>query len=149
MHMTSSVPSEPIKGSLQYGFVEKGAPYRLAAYGFWNKSHLVKMLIQGENVWQFEVFGSYRSSFYDGYFNVKKDLFHYVQIVARGKIFRESYEYCMKHGIHLDISDWEIHSRLTTLKNNLFRFFFVIIIRIPWKFRVYCMDICRKVFAAY
>lgn len=149
MHMTASVPSLSIKSNSNFGVVEKGAPYRLAAYGFWKKSHLQKMLIPGENIWQFEVFGSYRSGFFDGYYNIRKDLFKYIQIVARGKIFREAFIYCKKHNIDLDASSWSIHSIFTTFRNDIFRFLFSFIIRMPWKIRIRCTDFCRKIFATY
>lgn len=148
MHMTASVPSRKYSDDTRFGIIDRGAPYRVAAYGFWNKSHLAKLLLSGESVWKFEVFGSYRSSYQDGYFNVKQDLFSFVQIVARGKIIRESLSYCRLHKVPLSVENWEI-TPVLTMRNQALRIMFGLIIHVPWKIRVACMNLLRKIFASY
>ena len=149
IQMTPSIPSDEVSKDGMFACAKKGAPYRAAAYGFWKKNHLQKIILPGENVWQFETFGSYRSSFFDGYFSLRRNLFEYIQIVERGKIFREAYEYCIKHNINLDMSDWQVHSRLHKVKSDIMRHIFNGIIRIPWKARVGTMNIFRKALASY
>lgn len=149
IHMAPHIQPDGPSNNRLFGYYERRAPYRVSVLGFWKKDHLQRILLPGENPQQFEIFGSYRSSYFDGYYCLKKNLFESVQLVERGKIFREAYDYCSKHGIELDLSDWEIRTRLHKVKSDIFRFIFEKVVLVPWKARLYLMDIFRKALASY
>lgn len=149
VQMTPSIPSDALSSDKLFAYSEKGAPYRVTAYGFWKKEHLMKLLLSGENPWQFEIFGSYRSSFSDGYYSLRKNLFEHLQIVERGKVFREAYEYCLKHGIAINFNEWQIRSRSQKIKSDILRFVFIGIVHIPWRVRLSVMAFFRKALASY
>ena len=149
IHFGPNLPPDGICSNKQFGYFEKGAPYRVSTVGFWDRNHLKQILLPGENPWQFEIFGSYRSSYSEGYYNVRRNLFPFIQLIERGKIFLEAYEYCQRHQIELDLRDWKIHSKLHKIRSDFIRLVFRIIIKIPWKKRVLIMNIFRKMFASY
>lgn len=149
IHFEPTICPDGISSNPLFGFYNRRSPYRVSAVGFWKRDHLKQLLLPGENPWQFEIFGSYRSSFFDGYFCLRKNLFSFVQIVARGKIFREAYEYCLNHDIKLELTGWRMHSRLHKIKSDMMRFIFHIVIRVPWKLRLSLMDFFRKALASY
>lgn len=129
--------------------IKRGSPHRVASYGFWNKNHLKKILLPGESPWQFEIYGSYRSSYFDGYLCLSRDLFRFVQVVERGKLFREAYEYCRREGIKLDTAGWKIHTRSHKIISDIKRFIYYRIFLIPWEIRVRVMDFFRKALVSY
>jgi len=149
IHFAPSTPPDGISSNPLFGYYKRRAPYRVSAVGFWKRDHLKQLLLPGEDPWQFEIFGSYRSSYFDGYFCLRKNLFNFIQIVERGKIFREAYDYCTKHGIELDVTGWQIHTRFHKIKSDILRYIFNGIVHIPWKVRLSIMDFFRKALASY
>jgi len=149
MHISPGVPSDGLCDDPFISFFKKGAPYRVSVSGFWNKEHLKKILLPGESPWLFEIFGSYRSSYFDGYYCPHTLLFSYIQIVERGKIFYQAYQYCIKHGIELDTKRWEIHSFWDSIRSDFFQRVFHIMLRIPWTLRLQIMNFFRKGLVSY
>lgn len=149
IHFAPSPPSDGMSSNPLFGYYNRRAPYRVSAVGFWRRDHLKQLLLSGEDPWQFEIFGSYRSSYFDGYYCVRKNLFKFIQIVERGRIFREAYEYCTKYGIDLDTAGWQIHTRFHKIKSDIIRYIFHRVILVPWKVRLSIMDFFRKALASY
>lgn len=149
LHYEPIVPPDEICDNTLFGVYKRGVPYRVTTIGFWQRDHLKIMLLPGENPWQFEIFGSYRSNYSDGYYCLREKLFNTIQIVERGKIFREAFEYCITHDIRLEAAGWQIHTRLHRIKSDIFRFIFLGTIRVPWKVRVNIMDFFRRVLISY
>ncbi len=132
-----------------YGMYEKGAPYRATALGFWNVEYLKSILIDGENPWNFEILGSYRTRYSDGFYCLMKPLFNRLHVVEKGKIFSEAADYCRTHSIPLDIQSRKILQSGNFVKSELQKLYFNTIIKIPWKYRVRAMNTLRKLFISY
>lgn len=133
----------------KYGQYGKDAPYRVTTFGFWEVETLKRLLIPGENPWNFEIMGSYRSSYEDGFFCRMKPLFQTLNVIEKGQIFKEIYDYCNIHSIPLSKMKWPVSAQTFYLKSEIQKFYFSIVIRIPWKIRLSIMNILRKLLISY
>ena len=146
--MPQPKPDQVTNGGL-YGVYEKKAPYRVTAFGFWEVDALKKLLLPGENPWNFEIMGSYRSSYMDGFYCSMKPVTFCMNVIEKGKIFIESYRYCQKNGIPLDVAKREVIKNKHFVKSELQKFIFNTMIKIPWKFRASVMNVLRKIMISY
>ena len=82
-------PTRIIPNVCEFGILNANSPYRVSTQGsIWKKSHLRKLIVEGESAWEFEINGTTRSSEYDNYFCVWKDCLSYGHhVVERGKWF--------------------------------------------------------------
>jgi hypothetical protein len=55
----------------------------------WKRSRLLELIIDGETPWEFEVNGSRRSGFDQGYFCANYPLLNYLEVIGRGRITRK------------------------------------------------------------
>jgi len=133
----------------EIGVYEKRTPYRVNVAGFWDREYLLNLLIDGESPWNFEIQGSYRTAYDEGFYCLKKPLFSHVHVVEKGCWFPEAVAYCNEHDIPLEIDKRQVLSNLTRLKSKLQIYYFNLMIKVPWKFRVKCMDILRKLLISY
>ncbi|MBU1327493.1 hypothetical protein KKB64_03255 [Patescibacteria group bacterium] len=141
-------PDKVLSGG-EFGEYEKGAPYRAIAMGFWDVSALKKLLIPGENPWNFEIMGSYRTSYMDGFYCAMKPVFLKMNVVEKGKIFNEAYRYCTKYNIPLNSSKRDVIRNTHFVKSELQKLMFNTVKKIPWKFRVSVMSALRKIMISY
>ncbi len=132
-----------------YGVYERGAPYRVTTFGFWEVNALKAILLSGEGPWKFEIMGSYRSSYTDGFYCTMQLLFKRLHVVEKGRIFQDAYEYCQRHGIPLSVSHRPLLGSAFHLKSEIQKVYFNTMIRIPWKIRVRLMDILRRMIISY
>lgn len=149
MHMSPLISPDGIMDDRLFGSYKESVPYRVNAPGFWKKSHLRELLIPGENPWKFEVMGSYRSSYYGGYYCLMRQLFQFVRVVEKGNIRRGAYEYCLRNGIKLDTRYRHVDSEYERLKSDAAEYIFNGIVKIPWRLRVRTMDTLRRALASY
>lgn len=149
MHTGPSPKPDFLSQDLRFGVYESGAPYRATAMGFWEISYLHDFLIMGENPWNFEIMGSYRTRYTDGFYCSMKPLFERLHVVEKGKIFADAYEYCRKHSIPLDTKKREILSDTKKLRSQIQIVIFNTVMKIPWKIRVATMDALRKLLISY
>lgn len=149
MHMFPSPKPDRLATDPRFGVYEPGAPYRSTAMGFWEVSYLHDFLITGENPWNFEIMGSYRTRYTDGFYCAMKLLFKRLHVVEKGSIFAEAYEYCNAHSIPLDTKKREVLSDTKKLRSQIQILIFNSVIKIPWKIRVGIMDAFRKLFISY
>lgn len=149
IHYTTDIPPDGYCSDRLFGFYEKKAPYRVSVTGFWNKLHLQKLLVPGENPWKFEIMGSYRSSYSDGYYCINKPLARCINIVEKGGINRDVYRYCNKNNITLDTSRRDVYSEYETIKNRMQVYLFHTVLKIPWQIRLGLMEILRKIIISY
>jgi len=133
----------------EMGVYEKRAPYRVNAVGFWDRAYLLNLLIDGESPWNLEIQGSYRTAYDDGFYCPKQPLFSHVHVVEKGCWFPEAIAYCQEHDIPLEIDKRPILKNQFQLKSKLQMYYFNLMIKVPWKFRVKCMDILRKLLISY
>jgi len=141
-------PDQVITDGL-YGMYEKKAPYRVTAFGFWEVEALKKLLLPGESPWNFEIMGSYRSSYMEGFYCAMKPVVVTINVVEKGKFFKDAYSYCKKQGIPLDVSKREVFAGTNYMKSELQKFIFDTIVNVPWKFRVAVMNVLRRIMISY
>ena len=127
----------------------KFMPYRCNVTGIWNKSHLLKILQNDENPWEFEINGSYRVRTISGYYYSKYDFFDYIHLLEKGKIISKS----LKNLSLSDKSEIEklfgkellLDSLMRTIKNLCFNF----IIKINFNKRIKFVNFLKKLFVSY
>lgn len=149
VHIGPTPVPDKIIDNGRFGEYTKGQPYRTIAMGFWDVAALKKLLIPGENPWNFEIMGSYRSSYMDGYYCTMKSMFSKMNVVEKGKIFSEAASYCLKHDIPLDTTKRAVIVDANRFKSEMQIIIFSLMIKIPWKVRVWIMNIMRKIMVSY
>lgn len=149
IHMSPYITPDGKSSDLLFGTYDKGIPYRINAPGFWNKRHLQQLLIPGENPWKFEIMGSYRASYFEGYYSITKPLFKFIRVIEKGAISLEAYNYCTKNHIKLDLSYRRVNTLIEEVRSHIEKYVFYTITRIPWRLRVRFMDILRRIVISY
>jgi len=135
--------------NLELGVYEKGAPYRVNELGFWDREYLMNLLLEGENCWNFEIQGSYRSSYDKGFFCLIAPLYSFVDVIEK-KLWRlDGIDYCKKHDIEIDIGARPVAQGGKSFQSKLQMYYFNLMIKVPWKFRVKLMNILRKLLISY
>lgn len=147
IHIEPAIKPDLVIG--KFGEYNRKAPYRVSAIGFWNVQTLKELLVMGENAWNFEIMGSYRSSYKDGYYTVMNRIFKYLHVVSKGHIINDAYQYCIENKIPLDLSKRSVHQGQKKLIYNIQTVVFHIMLRIPWKLRVNMLNFFRKFFISY
>lgn len=133
----------------KYGVHEKGMPYRVSVVGFWQKDYLGKLLTDGENSWNFEIMGSYRSSYTDGFYCLNKQLFEFIHLVEKGRWIPAGIDYCKQNNVPVDISARpKIMAEKRTV-SILQAAYFNRLLSIDWKFRVKLMNLLRRLLVSY
>lgn len=130
------------------GVYDRGMPYRSIVMGFWDSAFLQTMLLDGESPWQFEIMGSYRTSYQDGFFCASKKIIEFVHMAEKGKWQHAGLAYCRKNNIHITLSA-RPSSSANFIKSDLAKLYFNFVLKIPWRLRVKIMNILRKVFVTY
>lgn len=131
------------------GVYEKGMPYRSTVLGIWNKKYLEKLLLDGENPWNFEIMGSYRTSFDDGFYCLPDGIFDFINCIEKGKWFKEAVEYCKENKIEIDLSKREVLKSGNFLKSKIQILIVRFVTLFSWKKRLKLMNILRKIFFTY
>lgn len=118
------------------GEVEPGAPYRTSTIlSLWKKEVLAKLLIPGENAWQFEIVGSSRSDAYPGFFTSYQTCFPIINGVIKGKWTRSAVKRLLAQGVPLALERRATMTAYETIKH------FLLIARsrlfqlLPWRMR--------------
>lgn len=132
-----------------YGLYEKGAPYRVNVYGFWNKECLSKLLIEGESPWNFEIMGSYRSSYLDNFYSMIKPPFQIMNMVEKGKYFQSAVQYARDNHIKLSFENREILNSKTNILSRAKMMIFILINKVSWRLRLRVMNFFRKILSCY
>lgn len=133
----------------RYGVYEKGMPYRVSAVGFWQKDYLTSLLLNGENSWGFEVFGSYRASYDEGFYCLRKQLFEFIHLVEKGRWLPVGVDYCMQNKVPIDISARPKIMAEKRILSLLQAAYFNRILCISWKYRVKLMNLLRRLLVSY
>jgi len=149
IHMRPMPKPDAISMDSNYGVYAPGSPYRVNSMGFWDVSYLKTLLLAGESPWDFEIMGSYRSSYTkEGFYCCAKPLFEYLHVVEKGKYFPEAVQYARTHNIHLDCNRETLRSE-ASFKSSVQKIIFNSMLSIPWKQRVGLMNMLRKLFVSY
>jgi len=131
------------------GIYEKGMPYRTNVFGLWKKSYLKNIIIRGENPWNFEIMGSYRSSYDDGFYCIPNGIFKTMNMVEKGKWFPSNIKFIKNLGICIDENRREKLSGFYFFKSKIQIIFVKLVTLIPYRNRVKLMNIIRKILFSY
>lgn len=130
--------------------VKKFMPYRAHVIGFWKKDYLYDLLLEGENPWNFEIMGSYRTSYDDGFYSTKYPIYSSIHLVKKNKWIQKGLQYCKDNSIGIDISKRNSLSIFELLFYNLQEYYFKFIyFHVDWKVRVGVMNILRRALLSY
>ena len=149
IHIKANPTPDSLSEDKAFGIYEKGAPYRINTVGFWNKKTLEKLLIPGESAWNFEIVGSYRTKYDDGYYCLMNAPFTYEHIIEKGKIMTEAVEYCKKNNITIQSSKWKNPTIVDWVESTSKKVYFNLMMKVPWRWRVALMNILRKLIISY
>lgn len=109
-------PAPDIPYNNDVGIISKGSVYRSSVvFSLWKKDVLSKLLIKGENAWEFEEIGTVRSDDYDGFFASTKELIPACNTVIKGVWEREAVKTITKLGLKPDLAK----RRAMNAKENL------------------------------
>jgi hypothetical protein len=127
----------------------KGSPYRASVCGFWDKNYLLELLLEGESPWNFEIMGSYRTSYSDGFYATNSPICDYKNLIEKGSWIPASVDWANRNGIVLPLEARPIlkggNQLISRLQMGIFKF----MKNIPWKYRVKLMNNFRKLFISY
>jgi len=149
VHAVASPKPDKVIANGQFGEYFKGAPFRVITQGFWQVNFLSEVLLEGENPWSFEIFGSYRCMYTDGFYCTIRPAIKYINVVEKGKIFQDSLNICRSLGIPLDISKREVLKNMSFIKSELQKITFNTMIKIPWTYRIRVMNLIRRILISY
>lgn len=131
------------------GILERGAPYRATVCGIWDREFLQRMLLQGENPWNFEIMGSYRTSYSDGFYSTYEPLCSYKNMVEKGHWIESSYQWAVKNNISIKSDLWPHYPFRSGFVSNIKVFIYKIILKIDWRLRLRFCNFVRRLLACY
>ena len=133
----------------EFKIYDRGAPYRATVCGFWDREYLISLLLEGESPWDFEIMGSYRTSYVDGFYGLNKPLFEFKNLIEKGCWIPQSLEWAEKEGIELDLNKRPILQGRRQLVSRIKMAYFSLMIRVPWRSRVKWMNVLRRALISY
>ena len=131
------------------GIYQKEAPYRATVCGFWDKKYLMNLLIEGENPWNFEILGSYRTSYLDGFYGLTRPLCTYRNMIEKGFWIPQSIAWANREGIALELDKRPLLKGENQLLSRAKMLYFYWMLRIPWRWRVRLMNKLRRALISY
>jgi hypothetical protein len=134
---------------IPFGIYEKSMPYRVNVIAFWEREYFLNLLINGESPWNFEIMGSYRTSYDDGFFTLQEDLYTHVNMVEKGKWILNGLKWCEENDVKVDFSKRGNIENKDIFISNIKKFYFQNIVKVPWKLRLKLMNIFRKAIVSY
>lgn len=148
IHYRCIPPADSYEENRQLGVYLRRMPYRSIVMGFWDSSYLYSLLLTGESPWQFEIMGSYRTSYDDGFYCATQPIIEFAHMAEKGRWQHAGVEYCRNNNIAIDLSA-RPQGKANYIKSDLIKFYFNGILKIPWQWRLTVMDILRKIFVTY
>jgi hypothetical protein len=131
-----------LHGNSDLGIYHKGAPYRATVCGFWDRKYLMGLLLEGENPWNFEILGSYRTSYLEGFYGLKQPLCRFHNMVEKGCWIPSSV-------IGLELERRPMLNWRGGFMSRAKMIYFDLMIQIPWIWRVQLMNKMRQLFISY
>lgn len=114
---------------------EPGAPYRASMQAaLWRVDDLCALLSDGENPWEFEVFGARRSdAFARGFYSTRAPAIEYYAGVTMGKWVPYGVAVCREQGVLVDLSARPMMTPAEALRRNVGRVTSEAFGLIPWR----------------
>jgi hypothetical protein len=134
------------KGDL--GVYDRKMPYRSIVMGFWDTQYLSQLILDGETPWQFEIMGSYRTSYDDGFFCATEKLVDFVHMAEKGMWQYDGVAYCRAHNIPIDESARALTTQ-SRMWSMIYKAYFNAVLSISWETRLRVMNLMRKLFVSY
>lgn len=131
------------------GVYERGAPYRATVCGFWDRKYLLSLLIKGESPWNFEILGSYRTSYSDGFYGLTRPLCKYRNMIEKGHWVPESVVWASRNGLRLALGKRRLLNTRSRTLSKLQAAYFDLMLIIPWHWRVRIMNRLRRILISY
>lgn len=131
------------------GEIAPGAPYRATVCGLWNRQSLLSLLQPGESPWDFEIFGSRRSSYQPKYYSTRVPLFKYKNLVEKGFWIHSSIRWARSEGISLNECAHLYPSPIQIGLSWLKIIYFNAVRLLPWQYRVRIVNVMRKILISY
>lgn len=131
------------------GLYPKGAPYRSTVCGFWDRKYLMNLLIEGENPWNFEILGSYRTSYSDGFYGLTQPLFVFRNMIEKGCWIPESVAWALAEGMVLQLDKRPLLKGGKQILSRVKMLYFDLMLLVPWRWRVTLMNKLRRAFVSY
>lgn len=147
-YLTHIKPSAPLENPL-FGVYDKKMPYRATVCGFWDREYLLDLLLDGESPWNFEIMGSYRTSYSDGFYAMVEPLFELKNMVEKGCWIPASAAWAQQEGIQINLEARSMLSGFNQFKSVIQMRIFDAIVKTPWKLRLALMNQLRKLFISY
>jgi hypothetical protein len=132
-----------------YGVIHPGAPYRVNVCGLWRKDAFLDLLIDGESPWNFEIMGSYRSRYVGGFLRARRSPIQLLNLVEKGLFLPAAVAYCRRKDIALPLETRGTLGVRQGLVSWLQRCWFHTVVRVPWRLRVFMMNVLRKLLVSY
>jgi len=149
MHPRQLPRPDFISQDRQVGFYKRGRPYRVNVAGFWDKAVLLGLLMEGESPWNFEIMGSYRSSYMDNFCCSNNELIFWLNAVEKGKWFPSTLDFLKSEKVKFDFGNREVLKSFERIKSSAQIVIFKLMSLVPWPFRVKMMDVLRKIMISY
>lgn len=131
------------------GIYPKQAPYRATVCGFWDRAYLMSLLLDGESPWDFEILGSYRTSYLEGFYALSRPLCEYRNMIEKGFWLPDSVNWARGEKISLKIHMRPLLSGHKKINSYLQMLYFDLMKHLPWRWRVSLMNKLRRAFISY
>ena len=131
------------------GILHKESPFRATVCGFWDRQCLMNLLIEGENPWNFEILGSYRTSYLEGFYGLNRPLCSYRNMVEKGSWISQSITWANEEGIVLEIDQRPLLKGGNQILCRAKMLYFDWMLKIPWQWRVWLMNKLRRALISY
>lgn len=131
------------------GVLPKRSPFRATVCGFWDRQCLMNLLIEGENPWEFEILGSYRTSYLEGFYGLNKTLCSYQNMVEKGSWIPQSVTWANEEKIALEIDQRPVFKGGNKILCQAKMLYFEWMLKIPWQWRVRLMNKLRRALISY
>jgi hypothetical protein len=113
----STKPDKPYNELV--GLVSEGTIYRASVVAcLWKKSVLLDILKEGENAWEFELYGSIRSDKYDGFYSTYIDYFPIINSIIKRVWETSAIRTLQRLGVRIDFSQ---RRKMTTAESFLWK----------------------------
>jgi hypothetical protein len=148
IHYMCKPPTDRFSSDGSLGIYDRGMPYRSIVMGFWDKQYLSQLLLAGETPWSFEIMGSYRTSYDDGFYCATTPVLTFAHMVEKGRWLAAGVRYCKQAGIRIKHNARGLRSGVT-IKSRLLMVYFDVMLRVSWRVRLAVLNIVRKAIVSY
>ena len=144
-----TVPIDAPTSDPRVGVYARGAPYRATVCGFWDRDYLVRLLVDGESPWNFEIMGSYRTSYADRFYGLTRPMCVVYNMVEKGRWIPASLQWALSQRNPVQAASRPALEGSGHFASSLKMAIFRTMTRIPWGWRVKLMNKLRLLLVSY